>query len=188
MELETPRLRLDALRLDDAPALYGYRSDPEVSRYQNWRPASQAEVERFIRRQAAICSPAPEQWMQRAIRLCADGTLVGDLAFCVSADGQAEFGVTLAPSGQGQGYAREALRGLFGFLFNHLDVHRVHASIDPRNTPSMAMVRALGLRQEAHFRESLRFHGEWVDDVVFAMLAREWREMDATDTGDAATR
>lgn len=30
------------------------------------------------------------------------------------------------------------------------------------------------MRQEAHLRESLWLHGEWVDDAVFAILAREW--------------
>ena len=30
------------------------------------------------------------------------------------------------------------------------------------------------IRQEAHLIESLWSKGEWVDDVIFAMLAREW--------------
>jgi len=34
----------------------------------------------------------------------------------------------------------------------------------------------LGMRQEAHHVESYLFRGEWVDDVVFALLAREWRK------------
>jgi RimJ/RimL family protein N-acetyltransferase len=30
------------------------------------------------------------------------------------------------------------------------------------------------MRQEAHHRESLWLHGEWVDDMIFAMLSRDW--------------
>jgi RimJ/RimL family protein N-acetyltransferase len=179
MELVTDRLTLDALQMADAPGLFGYRADPEVWRYQNWRPESLAEVEHFIRKQSAISTPAAGQWVQRAIRLRGDGALVGDLGFCLSGDGQAEFGINLAPPRQGQGIAREASRALLDYLFGTLGVHRVHASVDPRNTPSMALMRSLPLRQEAHLRESLWFRGEWVDDVVFAMLAREWREMPA---------
>lgn len=188
MELQTPRLRLDALRLDDAPALFAYRADPDVWRYQNWRPASVADVERFIRNQSKLAEPAADQWFQRAIRLRDAGPLVGDLAFCLSGDRQAAFGITLAPAWQGSGLAREALSALFDALFGGLGVRRVYASIDPRNAPSMAMVRALGLRQEAHFRESLWFHGEWVDDAIFALLAREWRAECAESPGDAASR
>ena len=38
----------------------------------------------------------------------------------------------------------------------------------------MALLRRVGMRQEAHFRESLWFKGEWADDVVFAILQSEW--------------
>jgi RimJ/RimL family protein N-acetyltransferase len=35
-------------------------------------------------------------------------------------------------------------------------------------------MRRLGMRQEAHLRENELFKGEWGDDVVFAILRREW--------------
>ncbi|MET3651079.1 GNAT family N-acetyltransferase [Dyella japonica] len=188
MELTTARLRIDALREGDAAALFGYRSDPEVSRYQGWRPASLADAEGFIRNQSGIAVPSPGEWFQRAIRRHGEPTLIGDLGLCLSEDGQAEFGVTLAPDAQGHGLAREAVGALFDGLFGGLDIHRVHASVDPRNASSMALLKALGMRQEAHFRESLLFRGEWVDDVVFALLAREWREIGAKGAGFAASR
>jgi hypothetical protein len=62
----------------------------------------------------------------------------------------------------------------FEHVFGELGRHRIHASVDPRNLASMTMLRALGMRQEAHHRESLWLRGEWVDDVIFAMLASEW--------------
>lgn len=188
MELATDRLWFDGLRESDAAALFAYRSDPDVSRYQGWRPESLAEAKGFIRNQAGLAAPSPGQWFQRAIRRIDDGNLIGDLGLCLSDDRQAEFGITLAPSAQGQGFAREALGGLFQALFGRLDVHRVHASVDPRNLPSMALLKAVGMRQEAHFHESLRFRGEWVDDVIFALLAREWREAHAKGAGFAASR
>lgn len=188
MELTTARLRLDALRDDDAAALFAYRADPDVSRYQGWLPASLAEVESFIGNQSKLGAPSVGQWFQRAIRRNEDGALIGDLGVCISEDGQAEFGITLAPSAQRSGFAREALLVLFGELFGRLDVHRVHASADPRNTASMALLRAVGMRQEAHFRESYRFRGQWVDDAVFGLLAREWADIAEKGAGVAASR
>jgi RimJ/RimL family protein N-acetyltransferase len=32
----------------------------------------------------------------------------------------------------------------------------------------------LGMRREAHFRESEIFKGEWGDELIYAMLASEW--------------
>ncbi len=188
MELATARLRLDALRASDAAALFAYRADPDVSRYQGWRPASLDEAESFIRNQSHAAAPSHGQWFQRAIRRHDEDALIGDLGFCLSDDGQAEFGITLAPGAQGNGFAREALHKLFDELFGRLNVHRVHASVDPRNTSSMALLKALGMRQEAHFRESLIFRGEWVDDVIFAVLAREWPEIAGMGAGIAASR
>ena len=178
MELQTPRLCLDVLRVDDAEVLFAYRADPAVSRYQGWCPASVVEAREFIERQAGTSPAVSDSWVQRAIRRRDSGELIGDLGIHVPADtdGSVEFGVTIAPAWQGHGYATEALREVFGLLFGPLRRRRIHASVDPRNGASMAMLRSLGMRQEAHHLESLWLHGEWVDDVVFALLAREWRD------------
>ena len=174
MELVTTRLRIDALRPDDAAALFAVRSDPAVARYQGWRPADLADAHAFINRQSPAATPSG--WFQRAIRLRDDGRLIGDLGVNLPEDAMdsVEFGISLAPVGQGRGYADEAARALFDHVFGRLGRHRVHASVDPRNLACLALLRSLGMRQEAHHRESLWLHGEWVDDVVFAMLAREW--------------
>ena len=37
------------------------------------------------------------------------------------------------------------------------------------------MMARLGMRREAHHVEAYRFRGEWADQLVFAILAREWR-------------
>jgi len=177
MELHTPRLRLNALHLDDAEELFAYRADPAVFRYQGWCPASVVEARNFIERQAGASLDTPDSWVQRAIRRRDSGALIGDLGIHVPAevDGSVEFGVTIAPAWQGRGYATEALREVFAWLFGPPRHRRIQASVDPRNLASMAMLRSLGMRQEAHHLESLWLQGEWVDDVVFALLAREWR-------------
>ena len=59
--------------------------------------------------------------------------------------------------------------------FGALDMHRVYGCTDGRNDASAALMRRLGMRQEAHFRENEIFKGEWGDELVFAILADEWR-------------
>ncbi|MBM7131438.1 GNAT family N-acetyltransferase [Dyella mobilis] len=176
MELTTGRLRLDILRDSDADALFRYRSDPSVARYQGWCPASPDEALAFIRRQQNLSLDQPDGWLQLAIRRTGEDVLIGDLGLHLPTeqDGSYEFGISIAPACQGKGYAREAAGALLDFLFGSLKAHRVHASIDPRNLASAALLRSLGMRQEAHFRESLKWHGEWADDVIFALLDREW--------------
>jgi RimJ/RimL family protein N-acetyltransferase len=177
--LQTLRLQLDALRPEDAAALFAYRAAPAVARFQGWCPADVAAARAFIVAQAATPLDTPGRWCQRAIRLRIDGSLIGDLGLHLPEEstGSVEFGISIAPARQGNGYASEAMRAVFEWVFDRLDRHRMHASVDPRNLASMALLRALGMRQEAHHRESLWLHGEWVDDVVFARLAAEWRAL-----------
>ncbi|HET6588034.1 MAG TPA: GNAT family protein, partial [Oleiagrimonas sp.] len=84
------------------------------------------------------------------------------------------FGISLLPARQGNGYAREAAGAVLDELFARMGYRRVTASIDPRNRPSIALVESLGFRPEAHHVESLLMYGAWVDDLVFALLKREW--------------
>lgn len=174
--LRSIRLVLTRLQPEDAEAFFAYRRLPEVSRYQSFEPRTLADARLFISRLSQAPLGATEDWQQLSLRLAGSGTLVGDLGLRFQGEhaAQVELGFTLAPAFQGQGLATEAVRTALNHLFGELAVHRVTASVDPRNTPSVALLERLGFRQEAHHRESLWFKGEWVDDVVFAMLRSEW--------------
>ena len=174
--IETKRLLLDPLRAEDASTLFAYRGDPDVARYQGWQPASEAEAAAFIAEQAACVFGTPDRWCQLAIRSKTTGELVGDFGvhFPPTRDDPIEFGLSLKPSAQKQGYAREVMAAGIDRAFRDWGYRRLVGSVDPRNTASVALCRALGMRQEAHHVESYSFRGEWVDDMIFALLAREW--------------
>jgi RimJ/RimL family protein N-acetyltransferase len=178
MTIQTSRLRLRTLKPADAEKVYQYRSLPEVARYQGWEPACAEEVRTFLESLEGTGPDTPGKWHQLGIELLETGTLAGDCGIQVSAADprQVEIGITLAPAFQHRGLALETLRALLGELFSRWDKHRVFGSVDPRNTASMALLRRAGMRQEAHFVESYWSKGEWADDVVFGILAREWPE------------
>ena len=104
--LRSKRLYLRKLIASDASELFRYRSDPDVSRYQGWAPASESAALRFIEDQANIEPGTGGQWFQLAICLREDRSLIGDLGlhFPADDDRQAEFGISLDPAHQGQGY------------------------------------------------------------------------------------
>jgi RimJ/RimL family protein N-acetyltransferase len=175
-EIRTERLTLGSLHASDAQALYEYRSDPEVARYQTWQPGSVEDARVFIDGVQGVAVDTPGTWVQLAIRQQSNARLVGDLGvhFLPDDPRQVEVGFTVDPAFQGRGIGTEALTGLLNHLFGALHKHRVIASVDPRNVPSTALLRRVGMRQEAHFHESLWFKGEWADDLVFAILRSEW--------------
>ena len=55
-------------------------------------------------------------------------------------------------------------RGLLGIAFGELGLHRVYGRTEGRNEASAGLMRRLGMRQEAHFRENELFKGAWGDE------------------------
>jgi len=174
----TERLSIRRLALGDAEAVFNYRSDPMISRYQNWEPESVGEVQKFIVGLDEIGVDTPGQWYQLGLSVRDSGELAGDCGIHVQVHDprQVEVGITLAREFQGGGLATEALSAVFGYLFTTLEKHRVFGSVDPRNAASLALLERVGMRREAHFVESLWFKGDWADDVIYAILRREYIE------------
>ena len=175
-EILTSRLALRNLEPNDGPRIFSYHRRPEVARFQSWGTDSVDSVQTYIRGLEAIEPGAPGKWYQVGIFLLDGGKLIGDVGFHVMEHDpeQAEIGITVAPDFQRQGYASEALRAIFNYLFRTLKKHRIFASVDPRNASSMKLLEAVGMRKEAHFVRGLWFRDQWVDNVVFALLQEEW--------------
>lgn len=176
-QLRTPRLCLRRFSESDAEAFASYRSDPAVARYQGWdAPYPVEQASRFVSAMATEPADVPGQWLQIAVTLAGDDALVGDCAFVPQAHEPrtSEIGFTIAAEHQGRGYAREAVSSLLRYLFEQLGKHRVTASCDPRNAQSVKVLEAVGMRREGHMVDSTWAKGEWTDDLLFAILRREW--------------
>lgn len=172
MEIVTARLRLDALRDEDADALFAYRGDPAVARFQGWKPASVADAKRFIETQHGLAPDTLATWWQRAIRLRDSGKLIGDLGLHFMGDATVEVGVSLAPAQQRQGYAREALEVMLDFVLGGLRKQRVVAFVEPRNFMCMRLLEGLGMRRGA----------DHDGDASFTLEACDWlAPADASD-------
>jgi RimJ/RimL family protein N-acetyltransferase len=63
------------------------------------------------------------------------------------------------------------------FIFILLNKHRIIASVAPENLSSIRLVRKLNFRKEAHFKQSILANGNWIDDLIYAILRSEWSEV-----------
>jgi RimJ/RimL family protein N-acetyltransferase len=177
-ELRTERLLLRRFREGDIDRFADWQSRPDVARFLYLPPRTREEAE------AALAQRIAETHLERdddafafAVERQKDGLLLGDVTlFLRSAlNRQVEVGYVFHPDAAGHGYATEATRALIDFAFADLRAHRVFARTDARNAASAAVCRRLGMRQEAHFREAEIFKGAWGEELVFAVLDREWR-------------
>ncbi|MFN4142489.1 GNAT family N-acetyltransferase [Aestuariivirga sp.] len=165
--------RLVARRFErrDLAAFVAMRSDPAVARYQSWDGYTVEEGVRFLDGLSGQ-EPGEPGWFQFALEEKATGAFVGDCGLNVSAHDRrlAEIGYSIARPFWNRGFATEAVRALTGHAFRAYGLHRISASVDPRNVASCRVLEKAGFVKEAHFRECLWFKGAWADDAIYALL------------------
>jgi RimJ/RimL family protein N-acetyltransferase len=174
----TPRLMLRPFSRGDVDAVYAYRSLVEVAHYLADRPMSYDECAEAVRaRTGQIAFTGEGDKILLAVERTEDRQLVGEVSLIWRsvADQQAEIGYILDPAAQHRGYATEASEALLAFGFDGVDLHRVYARCDARNLASANVMRRLGMSQEAHFRQHSFNKGRWEEELVWAILADEWR-------------
>ena len=175
--LYTDRLVIRRLKLSDKEDFFKYRSHKNVIKYQSWKPKNIQEIEDFIKSMNEIHPNIPGTWFQMAICIKETNKMIGDtgLHFFETNFPETEIGYTVSPDFQGKGYGIEAVREILNYLFKKLGKHRVFASVDPENKPSIALLERAGMRKEAHFRKNLFIDGEWLDECIYAILDDEWQ-------------
>lgn len=171
MILTSARLTIRLFRAEDAPTLAAYRSDPDVARYQGWStPFPVDEATRMI---AEMTDPAAPGWFQYAVEH--NGAVIGDIGVNTHENlMQADLGYTFAAAHQGHGYATEAVHRILRHLFTDRGLHRVSAECDARNERSAKLLARLGFRQEGLRVQHTWIKGEWTDDLLFGLLARDF--------------
>nr|WP_086662880.1 GNAT family N-acetyltransferase [Lentzea kentuckyensis] len=173
--LKTERLVLRPFEPGDLDDLHAYRSDPEVCRYLYSEPGPIEETQQRLDKSLTMDELTEEgQWLVMAVTL--EDRVIGDvvLKWVSEKDRQGELGYVFNPAYQGKGYAREAAEAMLRIGFEEMKLHRIAAVCDPRNEPSWRLMERLGMRREAHFRESEMFKGEWGDCFIYAMLEEEY--------------
>ncbi|CAM4021543.1 GNAT family N-acetyltransferase [Kibdelosporangium persicum] len=178
-KIETDRLWLRVFTPADLDELYDIRSRPEVNRYLYSEAMSRAEVQAKLDERIAKMSrlDQPGDSLMLAVVRKDTGAMIGDvvLNWLPGEHRQAEIGYVLHPDHYGHGFATEAARPLLRIAFEELKAHRVIGRLDGRNAASGRVLAKLGMRQEAHFRQNEFVKGEWTDEIVYALLASEWR-------------
>ncbi len=155
----------------DLAAFVAMRNDPEVSRYQSWDGYTEDQGRAFLQALAAM-NPGDPGFFQFALELRETGEYVGDCGIDVSAADRrlAEIGFTFRRGMWNRGFGTEAVTALTSYGFETLALHRIHASVDPRNVGSCRVLEKCGYTREAHFRQSLWDKGAWADDLIYARL------------------
>jgi RimJ/RimL family protein N-acetyltransferase len=173
--LQTQRLYLSLLTLEDVPIFASYRNDPEIARYQYWYPVTEEAVRDLVEQHHRLPFGTQDQWFQFGIRLIEDQTLIGDIGihFLDSQFEIAEIGYAISPPYQKQGYAAESVRAIINYCFTSTPLTRIHATCDSRNTTSMHLLEKTGFTQQLIRPNAIFLRGEWSTEVDYAFTREQ---------------
>jgi [ribosomal protein S5]-alanine N-acetyltransferase len=172
--LAAGRVRLRPLREDDADDLFALQSDARVMRY--WSHPPWTEREQAVQRIKQLARDLKtSEFYPWAVTKAGHDALIGTVSvFAVNHEQRrAEIGYALSSSCWGLGYASEMLRAAIEFAFGPLDLARLEADIDPRNTASCRLIERVGFVREGLLRERWRVAGEVTDSAMYGLLRRE---------------
>ena len=174
--LQTPRLKIRHLLLNDLEEFHSYRSIPEITKYQGFDTMSLDEAKTFIQDNSTKHYGKAGEWVQYAIENQETKKMIGDCAIKLNQEDPriVEIGITISHLHQRNGFAKEAMSGILVFLFDEKKIHRVVETVDAENIASINLLKSIGFRQEGHFIENIFFKGKWGSELQFAMLKREW--------------
>jgi len=172
--LETARLRLRLLALEDAPAVYPLMADPEIASNTALipYPYPPGAAESWI--QATLATAAHGEEYTFAIRLKQpDGSdrFIGAVGIGADADAyRGQIGYWLGKAYWGQGYMTEAVRRVIRFGFDELAMYRIYANHYDFNPASGRVMQKAGMRYEGIQRGFHRKDGRYVDALLYAIL------------------
>jgi RimJ/RimL family protein N-acetyltransferase len=173
--LHTARLRLRPFTQGDTDAIFALQSNARVLRYWDSPPwKDRARADRFI----AACRQMEHEGTgtRLAIERAADGVFIG---WCCLLQWNpdhrsATIGYCLDEAALGHGFATEAAGALLQWAFDTLDLNRVQAQTDTRNTASSRVLEKLRFVREGMLREDCIVDGEVSDSWVYGLLRRDW--------------
>lgn len=170
--LETQRLILRQIVLDDVEAVFALYSEDAVAQFLDINTLTERReavklVEFFIERYqngvsirfAIALRDQPQQ-------------LIGTCGFHPFDEGnrRVEIGYDLAKAYWQRGIMTEALTAMLHYGFTILALHRIEAVTTPENYPSRRLLEKLGFQQEGILRQRSFYRGRYVDEIYFGLL------------------
>ena len=166
---------LRELRIEDAPSLLAMLNTEEVSRFISPPPTTVEGFEAFIKwtireRELGnyICFGVVPAGMTTAIGLFQLRSLEAGFASC-------EWGFAIGSSFWGTGLFAECARAILSFGVDVVGLQRFEARAAVANGRGNGALRKIGAVQEGVLRRSFLRHGHYHDQVLWSVLAEDWR-------------
>jgi RimJ/RimL family protein N-acetyltransferase len=171
---------LREVRRDDLPVLIGISAAPDghaLVQTGPWVPVTLARAQGdFDRRQERDDDPDTVRFAIQRRDDPAGRCLGYALVWGIDTHNRtAHLGLALTAQSRGKGLGRDAVRVLCRYAFDVRDLHRVSLETLTTNAAMRSGALACGFVEEGTLRESAWVMGRRVDEVVYGLLATQWR-------------
>ena len=173
--LETERLILRRMKVEDAGDMYEYACQPEVTKYLTWSPHTSRDYTRdyltYVQKQYE-----EGEYYDWALIYKEEMKMIGTCGFTSFDDenNAGEIGYVLNPDYWGKGLAAEAVREVLKFGFQRLNLHRIEAKHIEGNNQSRRVMEKCGMSYEGTHRSSMYIKGEYRTICICAILREEF--------------
>lgn len=166
--LETERLLLQKITMDNTDDLFLMRTNKEVMKYIDRPiPNNLADIEVMINKMNEITERI--QW---GIWLKGNPKLIGTIGYhkIDKENYRAEIGYLLNNEYWNAGIMSEAITKVLDFGFNEMNLHSIEANINTNNEISKKIIKKFGFNKEAHFKENYFFEGKFLDSEIYSLV------------------
>ncbi|WP_215143433.1 GNAT family N-acetyltransferase [Exiguobacterium qingdaonense] len=170
--IETERLRLRPLQMEDGPHVFDIFSNEHVLRHYGMEPhRTLDDTEQMLTHMLAQIEIGAV--IRFAIEHCESDVLLGTIGFHNRAPShrRAEIGYELRPEYWRAGYATEALHAALQFAVT-CEIERVGAVVHIDNLPSQRMLEKNGFVQEGRLHNYMRQRGQAHDVYMYSYMTK----------------
>lgn len=165
--LETSRMKLRFLTINDLPAIHKQFSDPDMCTYFSEPPCSLQEAQDIIEHYQ---EPQGKSYLRYGMFLKESGVFIGTCGFhywdCERK--QVEIGYDVWKDFWRQGFVSEVLPELIRICFDYLQVECIYILTHPGNKASIASAQKFG------FTESQPRRGTDEGELCMALMRSTW--------------
>ncbi len=180
LNIETSRLRLSEITIDDLENIHHLNSLPEVDEFNTQGiPKSIEDTEKIVKSIIESQQTNPRGSYDWKIILKETGEFIGMAGFSLSNNRfkLGEIYYSLHPKYWGKGYATELAKRLVTLGVDELDLHKVEAGVATGNAKSIRVLEKIGMTREGLRRKILPIRGKWVDNYHYAIVEDDPRSM-----------
>ena len=173
--IETERLLLRKITLNDASDMFEYASNPEVSEYTMWSTHVSIEDTKYFLKSLTKMYKKRElvDW---GIVHKAEKKFIGTCGFVEwsMTHSRAEIGYALSARYWSEGYMSEAVNAIIEFGFREMLLNRVMGRCEVHNIASARVMEKVGMQLEGILRQQLFVKGKYWDLKIYSILREEF--------------